>query len=340
MTALSPGSGRCEQVNEQNSPIRVATIGTSRITAAFADAAAAVAGIRVDAVYSRDRLRAAEWAARFGATWGSDSLEELLGSPRIDAIYIASPNSVHAEQVAAALDAGKHVLVEKPAVLTAGQWRDLVSRSRRAGVVLLEAMRTEYDPGTSLVRSLLPELGVLRTASLRYQKRSSRYDQVLAGERVNMFDPEFGGGALADLGVYCLHSMVSLFGAPDRITAAAVQVASGVDGAGTISAVYSGMLVDLAYSKITTTELPSEIQGEDGTLVIDQIASPRVVELTRRDGTVSHHGVDGTVHPLDGEIRRFVELVSNHVYPSADQMLTEQTLELMERAQRAIANRR
>ena len=185
------------------------------------------------------------------------------------------------------------MLVEKPAVLRAAEWRDLVARSRRAGVVLLEAMRTAYDPGTSVVRSLLPELGVLRTAMLRYQKRSSRYDQVLAGERVNMFDPDLGGGALADLGVYCIHSMVSLFGAPDRITAAAVGVASGVDGAGSITAEYPGMLVDLAYSKITSTTLPSEVQGEDGTMIIDQIASPRVVQLIRRDGEVFRQTVDG-----------------------------------------------
>jgi len=319
-------------------PIRVATIGTSRITAAFAEAVAAVDGIRIDAVYSRDPARAAEWAARHGARRGTDSLDEILGSSWIDAIYIASPNSVHAEQVASAIDAGKHVLVEKPAVLRAAEWRDLVGRARRAGVVLLEAMRTAYDPGTSIVRSLLPELGVLRAASFRYQKRSSRYDQVLAGERVNMFDPELGGGALADLGVYCLHSMVSLFGAPDRITAAAVQVASGVDGAGSITAEYPGMLVDLAYSKITSTELPSEVQGEDGTMIIDQIASPRVVELTHRDGEVLHQVVDGAPNQLDGEIKRFVQLVSSGADPGADQLVTEQTLELMERAKRTTAD--
>ncbi len=319
-------------------PIRVATIGTSRITAAFAEAVAAVDGIRIDAVYSRDPARAAEWAARHGAPRGTDSLDEILGSSWIDAIYIASPNSVHAEQVASAIDAGKHVLVEKPAVLRAAEWRYLVGRARRAGVVLLEAMRTAYDPGTSIVRSLLPELGVLRAASFRYQKRSSRYDQVLAGERVNMFDPELGGGALADLGVYCLHSMVSLFGAPDRITAAAVQVASGVDGAGSITAEYPGMLVDLAYSKITSTELPSEVQGEDGTMIIDEIASPRVVELTRRDGEVLRQVVDGAPNQLDGEIKRFVQLISTGADPGADQVVTGQTLELMGRAKRATAH--
>ncbi|MET0782022.1 MAG: Gfo/Idh/MocA family oxidoreductase [Microbacterium sp.] len=324
-------------MNDKNTPIRVATLGTSRITAAFAEAVAAVAGIRIDAVYSRDPVRAAEWAARFGAVWGSDALDETLGSPGVDAIYIATPNSVHAEQIASAIEAGKHVLVEKPAVLRAAEWRDLVDRSRRAGVVLLEAMRTAYDPGTSIVRSLLPELGVLRAATFRYQKRSSRYDLVLAGERVNMFDPDLGGGALADLGVYCLHSMVSLFGAPDRITAAAVVVASGVDGAGSITAEYPGMLVDLAYSKITSTTLPSEVQGEDGTMIIDQIASPRVVELIRRDGEMLRKAVDGRASRLDGEIRRFVELISTGADPGADQLVTEQTLELMERAKRTTA---
>ncbi|MEV8358161.1 Gfo/Idh/MocA family oxidoreductase [Microbacterium sp. NPDC076895] len=315
-----------------NTPIRVAVIGTSVISASFAEAVAAATGIRIEAVYSRDADRAAEAATEFGADWSSDSLDEVLGSPLIDAVYIASPNSVHAEQVAAAITAGKHVLVEKPAVLTAQEWRDLVAQAQDAGVVLLEAMRTEYDPGTALVRSLLPQLGTLRLASLRYAKRSSRYDLVLAGERVNMFDPALGGGALADLGVYCLHAMVGYFGMLDRLSTAVVPVPSGVEGAGTITASYPGLIVDLSYSKISTTQLASEIQGEDATLVIDEIAAPRVVELTHRDGTVTRHEVPGDPHPLAGEIDRFVALIAAGEDPSAEQLLTAQTLELIERA--------
>lgn len=324
-------------MSTERSPLRVAIIGTSVISGSFADAVAAADGIRIEAVYSRDAARAAEAATRFGAEWSSDSLDEVLGSPRIDAVYIASPNSVHAEQVAAAIAAGIHVLVEKPAVRTPHEWRDLVAQARDAGVVLLEAMRTEYDPGTALVRSLLPRLGPLRVASLRYAKRSSRYDQVLAGERVNMFDPALGGGALADLGVYCLHAMVSLFGLPEHLTAAVVPVASGVEGAGTVTATYPGLVVDLSYSKISTSQLGSEIQGEDATLVVDLIASPRVVELTHRDGTVERHEVEGDPHPLAGEIDRFVELITTGGDAGADQSLTEQTLELIERARSAAA---
>ncbi|MDN3497045.1 Gfo/Idh/MocA family oxidoreductase [Planococcus sp. APC 4015] len=320
-----------------SSPVRVAVIGTSVISGSFAAAVAAADGIRIEAVYSRDAERAADAAARFGAEWSSDSLDEVLGSPEVDAVYIASPNSVHAEQVAAAIAAGKHVLVEKPAVLHAREWRELVVQARAAGVVLLEAMRTEYDPGTALVRSLLPRLGTVRMASLRYAKRSSRYDQVLAGERVNMFDPALGGGALADLGVYCLHAMVSLFGMPDRLTAAVVPVASGVEGAGTVTAAYPGLVVDLSYSKISTSQLGSEIQGEDSTLVIDLIAAPRVVTLVAADGTTERHEVPGDPHPLAGEIDRFVDLIATGGDAGADQLLTEQTLELVERARSAAA---
>ena len=98
------------------------------------------------------------------------------------------------------------------------------------------------------------------------------------------------------------------------------------------------MLVDLAYSKITSTELPSEVQGEDGTMIIDEIASPRVVELTRRDGEVLRQVVDGAPNQLDGEIKRFVQLISTGADPGADQVVTGQTLELMGRAKRATAH--
>lgn len=309
--------------------IRVLTIGTSIITTAFADAVAQTAGIRIEGVFSRDGARAAEKAAEFGAPLSFDSLEEALASPEIDAVYIASPNAAHGGQAAQAIDAGKHVFVEKPAVLTAEEWVELVGRARAGGVVLLEALRTEYDPGTAVVRELLAEIGVPRYATLRYQKRSSRYDLVLAGERVNMFDPALGGGALNDLGVYCIHAMVTLFGVPEAVSAASVALPTGVDGAGSITARYGGLVVDLAYSKITTSRTPSEIQGEEGTLVIDDVAGPRVVELVRRDGTRDRREIAAGPESLVGEVERFVALVAGGEDAAHDHVLTEQTLRII-----------
>jgi len=310
--------------------IRLATIGTSSITRHLARAVDLVDGIRIGCVHSRDPGRARALALDLGVAATSSDLGRMLSSADVDAVYIASPNSEHGAQARAAIEAGKHVLVEKPAVTGAAEWADLVTAATRTGVVLLEGIRTEYDPGITVVRDSLARLGVIRRVSLRYQKRSARYDQVLAGERVNMFDPGMAGGALMDLGGYCAHALITLFGPPQRAVAAAVPVRSGVDGAGAALAVYPGFVADLSYSKITTSSLPSEIQGEQATLLIDHIASPRILTLQYGDGSSEHLTVPGPQHGLVDEVRRFVHLVESGDDPAQDHARTHQTLQLID----------
>ncbi len=309
--------------------IRVATIGTSTITERLAAGVASVDGITISHAYSRDPAKAAATAAAFGAEPASD-LAALLASDAIDAVYVGSPNSVHFAQVSAAVAAGKHVLVEKPAVPTVAEWDQLVEAAQTSGVVLIEAMRTAYDPGLSAVRDAIPLLGTVRRVSLRYGKRSSRYDQVLAGERVNIFDPAMAGGALNDLGVYSAHALISLFGEPRRVAAALIPVASGADGAGTALAVYDGFVADLSWSKITDSALPSEIQGELGTLEIDAVDSARRLTLRFTDGRVESRTVDAPAETLTDEVRRFAELIDGDGDAAVDQERTRQTLRLLE----------
>ena len=221
--------------------LRVATIGTSKITRYFAQAVTAVDGIEINCVFSRDPGRAVQFAQELGAPHSESDLPKLFTSPDTDAVYIASPNGIHHSQALAAIRAGKHVLIEKPAVPTADEWADLVNEASAAGVVLLEGIRNEYDPGISAVADTLPLLGRIRRVSFRYQKRSDRYDLVLAGQRVNVFDPSMAGGALMDLGVYCAHALIRLFGPPNRVIAATIPLPAGSDGAGTALAVYPGL---------------------------------------------------------------------------------------------------
>jgi len=214
--------------------------------------------------------------------------------------------------------------------LTAADFRTLSDAAVAHGVVALEAMRTAYDPGLALVASLLGELGVLRRASLRYCQRSSRYDQVLAGERVNIFDPALGGGALNDIGYYCVSAMVALFGEPGQVVARWVTVPGGTDGAGTALASYPGLVVDLGWSKITASSLPSEIEGERGFLTIDRIHSPRVLRLTRLDGTTETHEVPGPEFTLAYGIQRFVDLCRDGGGAGADHARTLGALRVLE----------
>lgn len=317
-------------MSDETPELRVGVIGTGPITQLFADAVREVEGIRISAVYSRDAKRGAFAADRLGASGSVTSLAALLESKVVDAVYIATPNAVHADQVRSAIEAGKHVLVEKPAVETVARWRQLVELAKERNVVLIEAMRTAYDPGTALLKELLPQVGPIRQVTLRHISRSARYDLVLAGNQVNIFDPELGGGALRDLGVYCVHAMTSLFGMPRQISGTSVVVRSGADGAGAALAAYDEFVVSLEYSKITSSRLPSQISGEAGTLSIDHIASPRLIELERRDGEVTRHVLPEPQHTLIGEVERFVRLVEGGADATVDQQSTDVSLDVME----------
>jgi len=315
--------------------IRLATIGTSTITERFIEAVSRVDGIRVDVAYSRDLDRGRAFAERNGIPDAADDLAALAASGRIDAVYVGSPNGAHAAQAQAAIDAGLHVFLEKPATPTSAEFAALVEAASAQGVVVFEGMRNAYDPGLAAVRDLLPRVGTVRRVSFALCQRSARYDRVLQGETPNIFDPALSGGALFDLGVYPLSAAIALFGAPDAVTAATVTIATGADGAGTALLVYPGFVADIGFSKITASSRPSEIQGELGTLTIDRITDPRVVVFTPLGGEPEVHRIDGDENNMTYEMARFAELVRGDDDPNADQQRTLAVLRAVEDIRRA-----
>lgn len=310
--------------------IRLATIGTSMITGEFAAAVKQVDGIEVTVVHSRDAAKGEAFAAKIGAPAVSTDMAAMLGSSEIDAVYVASPNSVHASQARDALRAGKHVIVEKPAVQSAAEWIELTALAKAQGVVLMEAMRSSYDPSFETIRELMGTLGPIRGATLRLQQRSSRYDDLLEGRVTPVFDPAFGGGALSDLGIYCVHAMIQLFGEPTRVLAASVPVSTGADGSGDALCVFDGMVVELSYSKITGSPLPNEIRGEQGRLTFDSINNPAIVQVERRDGTSDERRWDKTEFNLEHEVARFRDLVNGLDSDASDQAASLSALRVMD----------
>lgn len=313
--------------------IRLATIGTSTITERFIEAVSRVDGIRVEVAYSRDLARGRAFADRHGIPDAVDDLAALAG--RVDAVYVGSPNGAHAAQAHAAIDAGLHVFLEKPATPTSAEFAALVEAATARGVVVFEGMRNAYDPGLAAVRDLLPRVGTVRRVSFALCQRSARYDLVLQGETPNIFDPALSGGALFDLGVYPLSAAIALFGAPDAVAAATVTIATGADGAGTALLSYPGFVADIGFSKITASTRPSEIQGELGTLTIDRITDPRVVVFTPLGGEPEEHRIDGDDNNMTYEVARFAALVRGDDDASPDQQRTLAVLRAVEDIRRA-----
>lgn len=251
--------------------VRFGIIGTNFITDWLLEAAREEPRFQAAAVCSREYETAKAFAGRHGIPHLFVSPEEMAASPLIDAVYIASPNALHARQSILFMQHGKHVLCEKPLASNAHEVRQMIAASRQYGVTLMEAMKSTLTPNFHKVRHYLKELGEVRRYFACYCQYSSRYDKLKEGIVLNAFKPELSNGAMMDLGVYTVYPMVVLFGRPQQISATGLKLPTGVDGQGAVNFEYPGMNATILYSKMADSSLPAEIQGEKGTLTLDRI---------------------------------------------------------------------
>ncbi|MGG3999923.1 Gfo/Idh/MocA family protein [Anoxybacillus kestanbolensis] len=289
--------------------IRFATIGTNWITEAFIRAAKQVPSFHLQAVYSRQQETANAFAEKTGATETFTNLHALAVSKNVDAVYIASPNAFHAEQAITLMNHGKHVICEKPLASNAKEVEAMIEAAQKNGVVLMEAMKATCLPNFQAIQHHLPKIGRVRRYVASYCQYSSRYDAFKQGTVANAFNPAFSSGALMDLGVYCLYPLVVLFGEPKAIQAHSVRLSSGVDGEGSIMLDYGEMDAIVMYSKIANSYAPAEIQGEEGTIVIDAIHTPARVHIHYRDGRIEDVTVPQPYEPMYYEALEFMSLI-------------------------------
>ena len=291
--------------------IRFATIGSNFIVHSFLDALCEVAGAKFDAVYSRDYDNGRTLADKYGASKVYTNLDELASDDAIDAVYIASPNSLHFEQSLLMLQAGKHVLCEKPIASNMCEFAQMMKVANDNGVILLEAMKNVYCPGFFAVWDNLVKLGVIRNVIFNFSQYSSRYDKFKDGIIENAFNPEFSNGSLMDIGVYCIHLLLALFGEPNKVNSSAIKLSNGIDGAGTILCEYDGFLSTLVYSKIANSHIPSEIQGENATMIIDKISNIEHVSICYNNGRRDEIVIEKN-HTMSYEIEKFLTLIANY----------------------------
>lgn len=221
----------------------------------------------------------------FGAERAWGSYQPVLDDAEVEALYIPLPNSLHAEWTARGAAAGKHVLCEKPLATSQAQAQAMVAACRRAGVVVMEAYMTPFHPRSEALARLVASerLGPLRFASSAFTGVLSRADD-------HRWDPAMGGGALLDVGIYCLEPILSAAGRrPRAIAGSARRAGSGVDAS------FSGWL-DLGEGMCGTLECSFEaperqrleVVGTDATVVVERAFTPgsddRVLSVRYRDG--------------------------------------------------------
>ncbi|PFO84321.1 Gfo/Idh/MocA family protein [Bacillus cereus] len=318
--------------------IRFGIIGTNTITTKFIEDSRTLPNFSLTAVYSRTKDRAKEFANKYNVDTTFTDLECMAKSDVIDAVYIASPNSFHADQAILFMKHGKHVLCEKPISSHTKEVETMIQTAKKHNVVLMEALKSTLLPNFQTIQNNIHKIGKVRRYFASFCQYSSRYDAYKEGTILNAFNPALSNGALMDIGVYCIYPMVVLFGAPSHVQANAYLLDSGVDGEGSLLLKYAEMDAIIMYSKITNSYVPSEIQGENGSIIIDKISSPTKIEIRYHDGQVEDITKSQSNKTMSYETQEFIRLIQQNQLESTVNSHTASmiTIKIMEEARKQI----
>jgi predicted dehydrogenase len=316
--------------------IRFAVIGTNWITEEFIHSARESGEFQLNALYSRTEEKARDFAAKFEIPHRFTDLEAFAQCREFDAVYIASPNSSHTQQAILCMNHGKHVLCEKPAASNAAELSAMIAAAQKNHVVFMEALKSTLLPNFQVIRYNLHKLGRIRRYFASYCQYSSRYDAYKQGTVLNAFNPDFSNGSLMDLGIYCIYPLVVLFGKPEQIQASGILLDSGIDGEGSLLLKYKDMDAVIMHSKISSSYLPAEIQGENGTMIIDPINQPTKVVIRYRDGMVEELTQPQNGRGMVYEAAEFISLIKSGTLESDTNSHANSivTVEIMDEARR------
>ncbi|MDR3190331.1 MAG: Gfo/Idh/MocA family oxidoreductase [Lactobacillaceae bacterium] len=293
--------------------LKLGTIGTTWITQQFIEAAHATGEYVLTAVYSRRLESGQTFAAQFGEVPVFTELADMLASG-LDVLYIASPNSLHFEQVKAAIQADVHIIVEKSAFENPGQYAQIKALlTAHPSVRMFEAARHIQQPNFKALATKVAEMEQISGATFVYEKYSSRFDAYLAGENPNVLNREFAAGALADLGIYPLYAALRLFGMPVSQHYFATKLNNGTDGRGTAILRYTNFDVTLIFGKGANSYQHSEILGLRDTILIDSIAELNQVEYDDGRGARTLLSTPVADNPMLDEAKLFADIIKQPV---------------------------
>lgn len=315
-------------------PVRWGIIGTGGIASTFAGDLSLLPDAELAAVGSRTKESADAFAERFAIPHRHGSYEALVADPEVDVVYVSTPHPWHHPNALLAIGAGKHVLVEKPFTLNAGQARELIDAAKAQGTFLMEAMWTRFLPHIVRIRELLAagRLGEVRSVTAEHGQWFEK------DPNFRLFAPGLGGGALLDLGIYPLSFASMVLGAPTRVTAVSDMAFTGVDAQTSVVLQYDGGRQSIAFTTLDTlTSNRASINGTEARIEIDGVFySPTAFHLIDRDGTdelvdIPHQG-HGLRHQA-AEVGRCIRagLTESPILPLSETLSIMETMDEVRR---------
>lgn len=243
--------------------LRWGIIGPGGIAQTFIDAVQKHSKQQIHAVASRTPGRAQEIAKKFNIPLVLNSYEELANHPEVDVVYIASHMSDHYEHAMLAINAGKHILVEKPITYSPKEAADLLAAARAKGVFAMEAMWTRYLPQSDVINQLIEagELGVPELLSAAF---------CVDNRAIPRLWQKGGGGIVFDMGIYPIAIAQQFMGNPTKITATGKVRPDGMDEESFVVLEYAnGARAQLTISGISTLPITASCSFERGLVLVD-----------------------------------------------------------------------
>jgi xylose dehydrogenase (NAD/NADP) len=245
------------------SVLRLGILSTAQINHCILTAATASPALEVVAVASRTEERAAAYARERGIPRAYGSYDGLLADPTVEAVYISLPNSLHCEWSLRALEAGKHVLCEKPMSSSTAEVEAVFDLAAARGLVCMEAFMWRHNPQTRRLEQLLAAGAI---GELRLVRSAFTYSMEHGEETVQM-RAELDGGSLMDIGCYCVSGTRLVAGEPVGARAAMVRGSTGVDVRAVASLTLPG---DVLAELVCAFDLPArdelELLGSEGSI--------------------------------------------------------------------------
>lgn len=250
--------------------MRFGIVGTNFVSEMFLKGAQDVPEVEAFGVTSGHYENAVAFGKKHNISHIYQNLDEMLVDDRIDVVYLGTPNAMHYAMTKQCILAKKNVMTEKPFCVTRKEAEELYSLAEEKHVYVHDAIVPLYTAHYQAVKDALGRIGTIRHVSFDFSKYSSRYDAYRAGKNPTTFRKELCNSAFMDLGIYCIADIVGLFGKPKEILAHSVKLDTGVDGASYALFAYNGFDAMVSVSKITDGRNISTIEGEEGTIFIEQ----------------------------------------------------------------------
>ena len=300
--------------SQHTKTIKWGIIGLGKIANKFASDLAVTEGAELYAVASRNLEKATKFAKKHKATMAYGSYEELAKSKKVDAIYIATPHSLHKENTLLCLKHKKAVLCEKPFALNSEEVSEMIAYAKVNNVLLMEALWTYFLPHYQYLLKLLQEKkygDVLKLeAAFGFKPTYDIHNRV--------FDKSLGGGSLLDIGIYPIFSALSTLGLPKTIEADATFFKNGADSSCTMLFNYNEATAHLKSTLLEPLKNEAVFTCEKGTIKLNApFHIPTSITLIPNDGDSETLDFTSTTYGYHYEILHFNNLIRENKTESA-----------------------